>query len=184
MDREEGTMNVYVCKICGDPYVGNTKPSNCPHCGAPAKYIILAENWVEPAAPELTDVSRKNLETSLKLEVENVQFYRCAMNTAKDDPMSHAMFKALSKIEAEHASTACKLLQISKSTIGDDPGVCSATSNEEHLEDALRREKEAVEFYTKAADDATERRVKEFFTALVEIENDHISLSNLRLGIT
>jgi len=176
-------MNVYQCKICRDPYVGNTKPSNCPFCGAPAKYIILAENWVEPEVPELTDVSRKHLEASLKLETDNVQFYRCAMNAAKD-PMARAMFKALSRIEAEHASVICKLLDRPKVAFEDDPSSCTATSSEEHLEEALRREEGAVRFYTAAADSATEEVVKEFFMALVEIEADHISLSNLGLGIT
>ena len=175
-------MNVFKCRICGDPYVGNTKPSNCPFCGAPAKYIILAQNWVEPEIPELSDVSRKNLEGSLKLETANVQFYRCAMNAAKD-PMAQAMFKALSRIEAEHASTACKLLKRPKVAVEDDSGACAGITTEEHLEEAHKREKKAVRFYTAAADSAEEERIKEFFTALVEIENDHISLSNLGLGI-
>jgi rubrerythrin len=180
--KEEGLMNVYKCRICGDPYVGNTKPSNCPYCGAPAKYIILAANWVEPEIPELTDVSRKNLEASLKLEVDNAQFYRCAMNNAKD-PMAQAMFKALSRIEAEHASQVCKLLKQPKVAIEDNPAACTAKTPEEHLEEALRREERAVRFYTAAAESASEERVKEFFEALVEIESDHISLSNLGLGI-
>jgi len=132
-------MNVYKCKICGDPYLGNTKPSNCPFCGAPAKYIILAENWIEPEVPELTDVSRKHLEASLKLEIENVQFYRCSMNAAKET-MQKAMFKALSRIEAEHASAVCKLLNRPKEVIEDNPSVCTATSVEEHLNEALERE--------------------------------------------
>jgi len=176
-------MNVYVCRICGDPYIGNTKPSNCPHCGAPAKYIILAQNWVEPEALKLTDVSRKHLEASLKLEIDNVQFYRCAMQAA-DDPMAKAMFKALSKIEAEHASTACKLLQRLKPVIEDNADACRAKTQKERLREALSREEKAVRFYKAAADSAEEERVKEFFTALVEIEEDHISLSNLWLGIT
>jgi rubrerythrin len=175
-------MNVYMCRICGDPYVGNTKPSNCPHCGAPAKYIILAQNWVEPEVPELTDASRKHLQASLKLEVDNVQFYRCAMQ-ATDDPMVKAMFRALSKIEAEHASTVCKLLKRPKPVIEDDPDACSATTHDQRLQEALNREQKAVRFYKAAAASAEEDRVKEFFEALVEIEDDHISLSNLGLGI-
>ncbi|MBI4831562.1 MAG: ferritin [Candidatus Lindowbacteria bacterium] len=175
-------MNVYICRICGDPYVGNTKPSNCPFCGAPAKYIILAENWVESGVPELTEVSRKHLEASLKLEIDNVQFYRCAANLAKE-PMSHAMFKALSRIEAEHAAKVCKLLKRPMLDIEDKPNACVGATNEEHLKEALHRELSAVRFYTSAASSATEAPVKEFFEALVEVENDHISLSNLGLGL-
>jgi len=176
-------MNVYLCRICRDPYVGNAKPSNCPHCGAPAKYIILAENWIEPKAPELTEISRKHLEASLKLEVDNVQFYRCAMK-ATEDPMTKAMFKALSRIEAEHASTVCKLLQRPKPVIGDNQNECSGTTQEERLQEALNREEKAVRFYKAAAESAEEEIVKEFFTAIAEVEEDHISLSNLGLGIT
>ena len=27
------------CEICGDPYVGDSAPDNCPFCGAKRKYI-------------------------------------------------------------------------------------------------------------------------------------------------
>ncbi|MBI5114958.1 ferritin [Candidatus Poribacteria bacterium] len=175
-------MNVYKCRICGDPYVGNTKPSNCPFCGAPAKYIILAENWVESAVPELTEVSRKNLEASLKLEIENTQYYRCAADSSKD-PMAQAMFKALSRVEAEHSAKVCKLLNHTKVEIEDDPRACLGVTDEERLKEALRREQSAVKFYTSAAASAKEAPVKEFFDALVEVESDHISLSNLGLGL-
>lgn len=175
-------MNVYRCNICGDPYVGNTKPSNCPFCGAPAKFIILAENWVEPGVPELSEISKKNLEKSLETEIENVQFYRCAMSAA-ETPLAQAMFKALSRIETEHASMVCRLLGRPGVDVQDNPSTCSATSPEGHLQEALRREQEAVEFYASVAESAVEERVKEFFTALTEIEEDHISLSNLGLGL-
>lgn len=175
-------MNVYMCKICADPYVGNTKPSNCPHCGAPAKYIILAENYVEQPAPKLTDIERENLESALKMEIENVQFYRCAVNLSEDDPMAKAMFRALADIETEHAEVACELLSRPAPVI-EDSDACALGSHEEHLHQALDREKEAVDFYVTAADSSTDSQVKEFFEALVEIEEDHISLSNLGLGI-
>lgn len=175
-------MNVFRCRICGDPYVGNTKPSNCPYCGAPAKFIILAENWVEPRPIDLTEVTKKHLEGALKLEVDNVLFYRCATN-ATEEPMANAMFKALSRIEAEHASAICKFLRIPKVVMEENPEVCVFKTPEEHLEEALRREQKAVKFYTSAAQSATEPPIKEFFEALMEAESDHISLSQLRLGI-
>ncbi|RJP19825.1 MAG: ferritin [Candidatus Abyssobacteria bacterium SURF_5] len=175
-------MNVFKCRVCGDPYVGNTKPSNCPFCGAPAKFIILADNWVEPEPPILSDVTRKHLESALKLEVDNVQFYRCAMN-ATDEPLTKEMFKALSRIESEHASVICKYLNVPKVAVQDVPEICGLTTREEHLEEALRREQEAVKFYSAAARGTTEEPVREFFEAVSEVENDHISLSQLRLGI-
>ena len=93
-------------------------------------------------------------------------------------------FQALSKIEAEHASTVCKLLNRPKPVIDDNPDACSATTHEERLREALNREERAVKFYKSAAESAEEERVKEFFSALTEVEADHISLSNLGLGIS
>ena len=31
------------CEICGDPYVGETAPDNCPFCGAYKKHIKEAK---------------------------------------------------------------------------------------------------------------------------------------------
>jgi rubrerythrin len=180
--EEREVMNVFKCKVCEEPYLGNTKPSNCPHCGAPAMYLILAENWVEQEIPELTEVTRKHLEASLKLEIDNVQFYRCAMGAAAE-PVAQAMFKALSRIEAEHASRVCKFLKRPKMTVQDNPSACTGMTTEDHYKEALRREEKAVTFYTSAAESATEPVVKEFFQALVEVENDHIGLQKLGLGV-
>jgi rubrerythrin len=175
-------MNVYKCKICEDPYVGNTKPSNCPYCGAPAKFIILAENWVDRAPPQLSETSRNSLEEALNMELNNARFYQCAMRAA-EEPLAQAMFEALSRIESVHARSTCRLLGRPEEHVGEDSGTCSAASPREHLEEALRKEQEAVRFYRSAADSALEEQVEEFFSALVEVEEDHISLSNLGLGV-
>jgi rubrerythrin len=175
-------MNVYKCKICGDPYVGNTKPSNCPFCGAPAKFMILAVNWVDREALQLSELSREKLVQSLEMELDNARFYRCATKAAEDQ-LALAMFEALSRIEAAHARTVCRLLGRAEEHVGDDSETCSATSPREHLEEALRREREAVRFYRSAAELAVEEQVEEYFRALVEVEEDHISLSNLGLGV-
>ncbi|MFX1313583.1 MAG: rubredoxin-like domain-containing protein, partial [Promethearchaeota archaeon] len=31
-------VNVFVCKICGEAYIGEKAPSRCPFCGAYKKY--------------------------------------------------------------------------------------------------------------------------------------------------
>ena len=175
-------MNVFKCRICEDPYAGNTKPSNCPFCGAPARFTILAENWIDRPAPELSETSRKSLEQSLTMEMENIAFYRCAMD-ATDDPLARAMFEALLRAETKHAESVRKLLGGDGESRDDTVEVCSTPSPGEHLEEGLRREHEAAEFYRSAAGSAKEKRVKEFFTALAEVEEDHISISNLGLGV-
>jgi rubrerythrin len=183
-------MHVFKCKICEDPYLGTASPSNCPFCGAPKRFIILAENWVDRELPALTDASRMNLEKTLRMEMENARFYQCALG-ATEDPQEQAMFFALSRVEVGHADSACRLLGRSAEDVEEDApedaadyaNAYSAISPQDHLKEALRREREAVEFYTSAADLAEEELVKEFFEALIDVENDHISLSNLSLGV-
>jgi len=104
-------VKVFRCRICGDPYIGEQPPSRCPFCGAEAKYIINAYDWDSGEFDvELSEVSRKNLEAALDLEMGNVAFYACAegeANAAGDEYML-AKFKSLRKVESEHASARMK----------------------------------------------------------------------------
>ena len=36
-------MALWRCEICGDPYVGDKAPANCPFCGAKKKFIKEAK---------------------------------------------------------------------------------------------------------------------------------------------
>jgi rubrerythrin len=141
--------------------------------------MVPAEDYVDRNyVPDMSDISRKNLETALDLEVKNAAFYFCASNCAPG-PVDQAMFKALAKAESEHASVVSKLLRVSKPEIKPDDKACrkdpKANFNEAH-----GREVRAVAFYRQAAADAVEDRVKEVFTALSEIESYHIALSEAR----
>jgi rubrerythrin len=49
------------------------------------------------------------------------------------------------------------------------------------LEDSHARETRAIEFYKKAAEESENERVKEIFKAFVEVETDHLHLSEERL---
>lgn len=172
-------MKLYRCQICGDPYLGSAPPSNCPFCGAPQKYIVLAEDYVDQNdIPDLTPRSRENLEKALDLEVRNSAFYLCAA-ACSPDAVAQAMFKALAKIEAEHASTICKILKIPKPEIKADPQACRKDPKA-NFAAAHEREQRAVAFYRQGAGEATEERVRQLFSALVEIESDHIHLSETR----
>ena len=73
--------------------------------------------------PNLSARSRANLEKALDLEVSNAAFYMCASDCAPD-PFAKAMFKALWRTEAEHASLICKILKVPKPEIKpDDQGL-------------------------------------------------------------
>jgi rubrerythrin len=172
-------MKVFRCKICGDPYLGEEVPTNCPFCGAPAKYMILAKDWKEPMIEELSEISRKNLQSALELEIENTKFYICASEMT-DDIEGKQMFKALSKVEREHASMICKILNIEKPSFTLDKLSCYP-SYQENLKESHNREDKAIKAYSQFFKEAKEPRIKEIFQALVLIESDHLKLSEERI---
>lgn len=168
-------MKVYRCRICGEVYIGEEKPRSCPFCGAHENYFVLAKEWKLIQSESLSEISKENLRKALELEIDNTNFYKAVSERSKDIYVS-SMFKGLSKVEREHASAICKHLKIEKpdSKVGLDKAVDSDRAN---IEEANRREKRAVKFYTEARNQATEEEIKEFFKALMEIESDHIILT-------
>ena len=36
-------VKLWRCEICGDPYIGESPPTNCPFCGAKQKFIKEAK---------------------------------------------------------------------------------------------------------------------------------------------
>jgi len=172
-------MKIYRCRVCGEAYVGGGKPLNCPFCGAPDKYIILAKNWKEDMISTLTDVSEKNLKKALELEIEVSGFYRCAARVAVEEEVK-AMFSALAKIEAEHASTMRKMLGLPRSYTYEHEGRCHPTDTQ-NLVEARRKEQICVAFYEESAKQAGEKRVREVLVALTEIERDHLAVTTKKM---
>ena len=171
-------VKVYRCKICGEGYIGDETPSHCPFCGAHKDRIVLASQWSWPKF-ELTDISRKNLEEALKLEISNSEFYFCAAKKA-DNEADQTMFKRLAKIEREHADTISKLLNAEGSDISKEKDSCNP-DNTDNLRESHEREENAIKHYSAFLSQATEERIKEFFSAIIEIEKDHLSLTEGRI---
>ncbi|UCG78295.1 MAG: hypothetical protein JSV21_00190 [Nitrospirota bacterium] len=170
-------VKLWRCEICGDPYIGESAPENCPFCGAHQPHIKEAKDVVANFDVELTDKDRANVEKALQVEVSNSTFYFCAAEKT-DDPEGKLLFKALGKIEKEHAGIWRKILKLDKTPEGNEQ--CS-TKNRENLENSHMREERAIKFYGEAAADSDDKRVGEIFKALVEIETDHLHLSEVRL---
>jgi len=167
---------VFRCRICGDPYIGTEAPAQCPFCGAERRYFVEAKDWnPNEFNVELTAVEKDDLETALKLELDNAAFYDCAKNAAQkaDDEYGIAKFKALMKVEREHASAISKFLKISRPEL--EKQACNANAKA-NTKEGFEREDRAIKAYAKFRDEATESRLKEFFGALVEIETDHLDL--------
>ncbi len=165
------------CEICGDPYIGASAPDNCPFCGAYKKYMKEAKLVKVDFNVELNEKDRANAEYALQVEISNAAFYFCAAKKT-DDQEGKLLFKILGKVEAEHASVWRKILKLDSIPAGKDP--CHV-SNRENLEDSHARETKAIEFYKKAAAESQNKRVKEIFEAFVEVETDHLHLSEERL---
>jgi len=169
-------IKVFRCRICGDPYIGNEIPTQCPFCGAPKRFFVEAQDWnTNEFNIKISKITLKNLEAALQLELDNASFYDCAKNAADKagDHYSLAKFKALMKVEQEHASAISKFLKISRPEL--EKKACNSNSIANSKE-GYEREDRAIKSYSKFKDEAVEPRLKEFFGALVEIETDHLDL--------
>jgi rubrerythrin len=162
------------CKICSEPYIGYEPPGNCPFCGAHREWIIPAEQWKYSDDVQLSEISRKNMEEALKIEISNAAFYLCVSKASKD-PFIQGMFKILSKVEEEHAHLHARILKVPKPVISPDLGLCTRVDMDS-VKNSLQRETDAVAHYGRFLGEAAEPRLKEIFRALVNIEGDHIQL--------
>lgn len=171
-------MKLYRCEICGDPYLGEHSPANCPFCGAPGRYMVLQKNYTNQVGKidNLSEVSRKNLEATLNLEVNATKTYLCAMNKSNDDEIKN-LFKALSKNEIEHVSLISKALGVQKPPTDPQPQSCKE-SEPENLSLTARLEENAMKLYGKFLSEAVESRVQDIFTALIDVESEHLKIVN------
>lgn len=171
-------VSLFRCRICGDPYIGETKPSRCPFCGAYEHFFVEAKDYKETFDVELNEKDRANVEKALGVEISNADFYFCASEKT-DDKEGKQLFKALGKVEAEHASIWRKILKLSKEEIPKSE-TC-AVSNKDNLTESHKREDRAIKFYSEAAAESENKRVKQIFIALIQVETDHLKLSEERL---
>ena len=122
---------------------------------------------------------RNKTSTMLEQTLANL-LLASAQKTNKDidpqhTPLFAKLFKALMKVESEHASIFSKHLKITKPDLFD---VEASTDGEANLQESHRREGVAIEAYKQFAEAATTPRAKEVFDALVEIEEDHLGLED------
>ncbi len=165
-------VKLWRCEICGDPYVGKSAPANCPFCGAPKAYIKEAKDAKVTFDVTLNEADKANVEQSLKLEVGNSAFYFCA-SAKTDDAIGQQMFKALAKVEREHANIWRKLLKLD--ALPESTEECS-TVNADNVEESIKREKKAARFYKKALKVCQNERMKQLLEAIIKVEKDHLKL--------
>lgn len=169
-------MNLYICEICGDAYIGTEKPSDCPFCGAKNNFIKLADEAqpVVNVKSEISDLSQKNLMETLALETRANAIYVCMAGKAKEYKIQK-MYKRLAKVELEHAIIATKLLGTTMPEI--NPESCS-DEDAENFQKTVELEDHATQLYKKFTGESAEAHIRKFFGALMQVEQGHIDLIN------
>lgn len=170
------------CRICGETYLGSAVPVACPYCGAHEGYLVTDGSYddaVNAVAP--TEVERADLERASEIERANARFYAALASLPGNSVLASA-YKRLARIEAEHCSVFCKLLREPKP---DDMAVPSEAPADwrEAIAESRAREEYASAFYAEAASNATNPRVWEIFSAIAEVEADHIAFDDVALGM-
>jgi rubrerythrin len=167
-------MKTYICEICGDAYLGEEKPKNCPFCGARGSFIKDGKDAlpVTEIKEQLSELTVKNLQETLQLEIDANAIYLCMAGKAGSFEVMK-MYKRLAKVELEHANICTKLLQIPMPEIGAKE--CS-DEDVENFQKTLELEANAAGLYAKFAKESVEQHIKTMFTALNQVEADHIVL--------
>lgn len=175
-------MKLHRCRICGETFLGTAVPSHCPFCGAHREYFVDTADYPEDVNEvQITEVERNDLMAAIELERSNTRFY-LAMASARDDLKLASAYKRLAKVEAEHCSMFCKLAVVAKPADLLEPGE-AADDWCVNIEDSVAREQRAQALYTQFAGRATNDRIREVFSAVSDVEADHIAIDQVAKGI-
>lgn len=148
----------------------------CPFCGANHEYILSEDKLANKMLNgEVNDETKKILDHGVKLELFNSDFYKKASSIAKNENVKH-MFLDLSRIEKMHAMIHFKLGDFEKLPKLTELNYSKYNSDNLLIEQALLREKHAVQFYNKYLPIIENKAIKDILIALMEIEKEHIKL--------
>ena len=168
-------MKTFRCIICGEVFIGERRPANCPFCGVPARYMketAKVDGSKIFLVKKLSDESRKNLMAALNLETSNASFYQCASEKSEPEEL-RIIFKRLARIENEHANVISRYLGLDSVELQVEE--CSNVDGE-NLTVAKERESHALEFYKQAMAEARESKIASFFRALIDVEEGHLEV--------
>lgn len=168
-------MRPFRCLICGETYIGRNRPDRCPYCGVEERFIVDAAEYVEYEAMEMSEDSEAFIRQAIKIEQSNVAFYQCSAENAQS-PVVRALFKRIAKHEAEHMELLCDHLGIEEPEI--EPEECS-DDDSLNMKQGHAREERAVRMYSRFAKEAPEQRIKQIFSAIAGIEQEHGKLFNI-----
>lgn len=183
MTQDQAKASVWRCRICGDSYLGAEIPSNCPFCGSRTHYLSQTADYSpDMNTVDLTDSERADLEYACELEITNKTFYDACGALGRHNDALPSAFRALSKVEHEHLSIFGKLLRTEVPQAPKNPLPVSEDWAV-NIAQSKKDEETASSFYIEAAARATNPRVKDVFTALAEVEADHIDIDAFMKGL-
>ena len=160
---------LYVCKICGEPYIGE-EAEDCAFCGAPKTYLRPVEEFSELWKTKLSEQEKKDIEETLKLEVNATAYYNDIAVKHEKYSKYNQLYKQLTRVEKEHMEIAAKFLGIE---LPELKGEKSKGSVEKDLQRTHELESHAVELYTQFLKNSENSNVKKFFVALIHAEKGH-----------
>ncbi len=162
-------VSLYVCRICGEPYIGE-EAGDCPFCGAHKNYLRPVEEFSELWETRLSEQEKKDIETTLKLEVNATAYYYDVAVKHEKYSKYNMLYNQLARVEKEHMEIAAKFLRIK---LPELKGEKSKGSIEKDLQRTHELESHAVELYTQFLKDSENANVKIFFVALIYAEKGH-----------
>jgi len=172
-------VNLYVCKICGEPYIGGEAPDDCGFCGAPKSYLRSVEEFKELWKTDLSEQEKKDMQEALGLEINATAYYQKVSDNEEKYSKQNRLFKQLARTEKEHAEIIVKFLNIDLPEIkGEDP----KGSIEKDLERTKELEKGAIEKYQQFLKNTENPNLKNFYVALIHAEQGHQDIASKELG--
>jgi len=167
-------MRPFRCLICGETYIGRQAPDRCPFCGVEGRFLVDAAEYVAYDGTQMCERSQEHVRQAMKVEASNVAFYQCAAGKAKSEVI-RALFKRIGKHELEHLELLAKHLGVEPPKA--EPEECS-DDQVDNMAKAHAREDRAVKMYMGFASEAPEARLKQVFSAIAGIEQEHYNLFN------
>ncbi|WP_105616254.1 ferritin family protein [Vallitalea okinawensis] len=170
-------MHPYRCVICGETSLVSAAPERCPFCGSDRKNLLPAAEWIGYGEVEMCEKSYRACEIALGLELDNYAFYKCSAAKAENQ-VTQAIFERLMEQELEHAEVFAEAMGIPFHELETDR--CSE-SDFINMKKSNKHEVRAIKFYTKVANEAPEPRIKQIFSVIAEVEQEHLIVTNMYL---
>ena len=181
-------MTEFKCLICGmkintknyhineNSFIEKNKEDDilcCPFCGVSRQYISSEGEIYK--INTLCDNTKKILDSAMKLEVFNGEFYLEAYRLAKAEELKK-MFKDLSSVEFFHARVHQRLGGFQELPKLHRPDYSKHDTDELLLQEAFKREAHAVHFYDRYMERIADQPLRIVLTSLSEVEKQHMNI--------